>query len=1034
MSYESDPNRRFHNPGESDPNQSNSGNPMEPDSSKEGDGSWLLDGETQGGSPSMDANVPHSGPPEPIGGQDDSWLLDDSSESNTSDGSQPVQGFDAGNFGAGMGSEEPTYEQSTIDESDEEIANSTLAASYCEPESPKAVLSRLMMPAVFVAAISVGGLILWKSINASDSGESNESAAIVQTEPMPDTSTELAGPDLGVTSDSELAGGPSIRGQIQRDGSVRVPNARGSSQANRPGGSGFTPSVQGGHKDISANTGPHAPHDSEGDWSPLTPEASEVVNELVQDELVQDVTSESDSSVAQDGGAPILLGGLAMSFPDAENLPWHMTADFKGTPGQEDAPKQWALLGSVLGDWVLAQAQDEAQDTSVAMGPDSEDSGEALDALANLEDTQELPFFWPEEEETLETNDPIAMVEDLGQETEFAQEIAGVTTENLAEEFTETLSMDIPGEMDSIDMQPLDSEWDSMDSGDEGLAQANPINPFESPSAEETQEWPIDLGMPTQTGTVESEEVSAEVAMEGTPEGETEVALAGDDNWTPIPLWLPLPGGGLRMQSSGNQPWSIQEPMVESEEGLALAEEPQGLDSGVTDRVEMIVVEPGPLSGDFDEQGQWRLGDGATEVVLQTEDSTDVEPLVEAPVFEVLPLIEYGNKGVVDEPLAQANTPDQPWMVHGPFSIEPQLSGAVDWFQLPDGENAPEAMVDEMSIEIPTEVEIAMEGPSDMESTELVTSELETSEVIPETNPELITAMVDEMIEETIQDEQPQAADDGELAVQTGTSQITRSSVQAPTPVSVSTALPEMQQPEPFVMDEEDSGLLAAYREWNRMDDQDQLEESTRLEWLGVQRGGSETSPFIMAQGSDTHQDAQATGSVAEVRESNQPQVQEARVGVLRRRVLEDNHWSGTEVPMHALHAEEVLLTPRVGPVRVVALEGETIEGRLHGMGQGYVWMENNLGRMTVPARRVERIERIDPGQYRDHQKSAMDFTKLPKVRVKAPGGTFVGYQLTRDGNRITIRTEKGHKMTLVSDEITTASSFRPVGIKRTTE
>ncbi|MDF1838082.1 MAG: hypothetical protein P1V35_09455, partial [Planctomycetota bacterium] len=226
--------------------------------------------------------------------------------------------------------------------------------------------------------------------------------------------------------------------------------------------------------------------------------------------------------------------------------------------------------------------------------------------------------------------------------------------------------------------------------------------------------------------------------------------------------------------------------------------------------------------------------------------------------------------------------------------------------------------------------------------------------------------------------------------------------------------------------------LLDMYSDWNQAEDEGQLQPLSSSKWMNFSVDGGESLPFRMAQASiASPQEERASEPAPVVAPKEETKV---RMGVLKRRKSSATHWEGMEVPMHAIANEAILLTPQVGPVRVIAKDGETIEGRLHGIGQNYVWLTTNLGRLSIPGRRVERVERIDPNQFTTEVKSTQDYTKLPKVRVRMKGGVFIGHELAREGNRITIRTEKGHKMTLVSDDIRPAKSHKATGIKRRIE
>lgn len=109
-----------------------------------------------------------------------------------------------------------------------------------------------------------------------------------------------------------------------------------------------------------------------------------------------------------------------------------------------------------------------------------------------------------------------------------------------------------------------------------------------------------------------------------------------------------------------------------------------------------------------------------------------------------------------------------------------------------------------------------------------------------------------------------------------------------------------------------------------------------------------------------------------------------------------ENHWMGTNVPMQALDYPERVLTPRVGFVRVHHDNGEGFEGRLFAMGQGIVWVDTKIGRMTLDGNSIVRVERLDESRRRAVEDGATPTAGLDRVRVKTAGGVFIGFELYR--------------------------------------
>ncbi|MEZ6018684.1 MAG: hypothetical protein R3F17_00890 [Planctomycetota bacterium] len=440
-------------------------------------------------------------------------------------------------------------------------------------------------------------------------------------------------------------------------------------------------------------------------------------------------------------------------------------------------------------------------------------------------------------------------------------------------------------------------------------------------------------------------------------------------------LLLPETGGALRMPGESVQP-------------------------AITDRVELIAVEmPGESSTDSEEDAGLLPGDGE-EKLAQLEWSIGEDANSDLPRFEIDELSIESEVAMLSPVLGSPNL----WLGEGALSIDPTTQvDSAEVLAVEPGQDDPSLVAEGPVFEVD---ENLLVGPE------------------PGSNPFGESALLTQETGENPATETSGADVQGELSPGTETPAV-------PEPVAVH-GNPTVETPvvaqagEPA---EGQGGLLDLYAEWTVLDDQGQVQEMAPLAWMGTAGGPVGTLPFGVAQQGEGQPVAQAQDP--KVTEKDDQEATTRRKGVLRRREQTVDHWTGTEIPMHALKGSEVLLTPNVGPVRVIATAGETIEGRLHGLGQGYVWLENNLGKMTVPARRIERIERIDPNQYRDDRSTQMDYTKLPKVRVRMKGGVFVGYQLAREGNRITIRTEQGAKLTLVSDDIRPAGSYKAVGLRR---
>lgn len=1193
MSYDANSNQNQPQPGNPHPQH----RPAQQDSS--GDGSWLLDG----ADPSQQASESESMPQEPDAVQ--AWALEREQAAQAAQTSQEAWMQDMQARG-----------EITLHE-DEPDPAASFSASYCEPESTTTVLSRMLVPGVFVAAISVAGMILWKSVSApTGTGNSVSTAGIERTGGAQDDGVKLQTPNLPAGKPKTEA---PLRGRIQRDGSISV--VESTPKATTPVGQGsYTPSKGGqptsqpvvtDSSEVAVETSGNP-----SEWVGVRPievgpEApvfvGTTVGELAQ-EIPADREPETDSTVeempiewmAMGGFRPLPLVALPLWGPQG--------------PGEEAEAINAELeaMGLTQADETDGSRGDRIHDDATTAEDPSEDA--ALAALEQWEDAEfdgEMPFVWVDESTPVATVDE-GTVEETETPNDFESDHTITDAPAVAQTRVPVVNEDETPSSFDFDSEQWIASW--MGVWGEGH-QADDSEDFvvvdsvEAPVDSTTEDaWEAPVWMEPQE-TVAFEEGIEPVTED--PDGFGPEDMVSWDEWSEPQhepaltdeemAWLfadqstSNAGGGMMLFPNGEHPedsFLEDSPVLEENDVQDFAQATE-VDSERSSTPELVAETSPVAQASEDEAGQaeafevtetpqeednvwtdWRSLDLAVtdrveltpvEEPAQGHPSTEALPIVEStplaeateesdestePIFEVLPLIDYGSSTAVewdeetpgdDAPVvAQDGTDTHPM---DPVVAITELSPDVESeesmaFEVPvaaetesmDMESIEELPGDsfgeslaESSEAMPSDP--SMEAEADEVATvsleELVAIELEAEmpeEVVVEapamgpqqgyTGPmwpmgeytqEEETTFADEVavVEDSQTDEDPDAQDahpmmqrvgpwefpvedafDGELTGEVvpgegsellaegeatdevepqgeaslegpADSEATREDVLAdaegqPAPEASPqdeavpmepTSTPEAEPAQEEVLADGTEGgstapgqegdLLSLYNDWTLKNDQGELPEVAALDWMGMRSAAGDASPFQLSQSGET-----GSGEVLVADAAPEPEEEEPK-GLLRRRTADANHWSGTKIPMHAMHNEAVLLTPRVGPVRVVAPQGETIEGRLHGMGQGYVWLENNLGRMTVPARRVERIERLDPGQYRPDRRSVMDYTKLPKVRVKVKGGVFIGYELTRDGNRITIRTESGHKLTLVSDDIQPAGSFKPVNIRR---
>jgi hypothetical protein len=125
--------------------------------------------------------------------------------------------------------------------------------------------------------------------------------------------------------------------------------------------------------------------------------------------------------------------------------------------------------------------------------------------------------------------------------------------------------------------------------------------------------------------------------------------------------------------------------------------------------------------------------------------------------------------------------------------------------------------------------------------------------------------------------------------------------------------------------------------------------------------------------------------------------------------------WEGATVPLEALDARSRWLTPSVGRVRAELADGTAFEGRLHSLGEGKLWLENDLGRIALLGTQIRTLRQLPP---LGRSTSPDELPALPLVRVRTPGGVFQGRLLRREEGRVTLLTAEGGQVTLDDAQI----------------
>jgi hypothetical protein len=152
------------------------------------------------------------------------------------------------------------------------------------------------------------------------------------------------------------------------------------------------------------------------------------------------------------------------------------------------------------------------------------------------------------------------------------------------------------------------------------------------------------------------------------------------------------------------------------------------------------------------------------------------------------------------------------------------------------------------------------------------------------------------------------------------------------------------------------------------------------------------------------------------------------RFSVLRRGVdLAPNHYWGVEVPMHLLAGSEKIYTPNVGIVNVETHSGEVFVGRLASIGGPTVWLQANPGKLALKGSEVASIQRMEQGgvPWPSSWQVNPTVSGLPAVRVRVAGGFLEGRLFAHEGDRVTLITPEGGRITVRSDEVQPAGRGR---------
>ncbi len=133
------------------------------------------------------------------------------------------------------------------------------------------------------------------------------------------------------------------------------------------------------------------------------------------------------------------------------------------------------------------------------------------------------------------------------------------------------------------------------------------------------------------------------------------------------------------------------------------------------------------------------------------------------------------------------------------------------------------------------------------------------------------------------------------------------------------------------------------------------------------------------------------------------------------------NHmWLSESVPTDAVSGDRLLLTPSVGGVRLHSKNEEVFDGRLFAVGNGTYVLENRMGRMTLNAADVVRVERL--------VNVPLELRTTPfvptgdRVQIRTAGGYLYGHVLSQTEGRVLLLTDRGARLTLEDVEVEPAA------------
>ena len=146
-----------------------------------------------------------------------------------------------------------------------------------------------------------------------------------------------------------------------------------------------------------------------------------------------------------------------------------------------------------------------------------------------------------------------------------------------------------------------------------------------------------------------------------------------------------------------------------------------------------------------------------------------------------------------------------------------------------------------------------------------------------------------------------------------------------------------------------------------------------------------------------------------------------------------DMVWREQTIPMEAIHAPARTMMPYVGMVRATLTNGASLDGKLHALGEGSVWLRDvsNGGILGLDGNLVSNLERLAvEASVSLSQGDPIPSALAKRVRVKLAGGTIAGTLVSREGDWVAIKTESGGVIRLKNPDMEEVKQERVILVR----